>query len=151
MAIQDGRETPRRDYAALEMDSRGRSVRGDVPAASVGLAQVDGLRGDVALLKMIGLEMPNEKIKLPFKFRVTREDIDSGMPLEPNLCPIALQLRKLHKKATIEVGYIYIQIGTQYFVTPRSAKNFIHNFDIGQKMRPKTITIKERKKGYSEK
>ena len=79
--------------------------------------------------------------------RVTQKHIDEGCGGNLHFCPIAKAVRDAGFERVSVDGYI-ISIG-QYghgreeYKLPRIAKNFVVNFDNGDKVKPFTFTAKE--------
>lgn len=79
------------------------------------------------------------------KIQVTRNDIRKGIPDHPAFCPIARAIkRRTHKPVAVTGDYIAIfyrkQVATGYN-TSIKVEAFIHDFDIGEKVKPFTFEL----------
>lgn len=80
--------------------------------------------------------------------RVTKQDIDKGIPLNPEACPIALALKRRYPHRHVVVGRDYVEVEGSRFTPSQAMLNFItvadhpHNYDYGRP-KPCTLTMTE--------
>jgi len=73
--------------------------------------------------------------------KVTQECIDNGLPDEPRACPIALALNKQTGNKW-SVGGWFATVGKRIYIDfPDEAIEFIHDFDMGDDVKPFTFKL----------
>lgn len=72
---------------------------------------------------------------------VTREDIETGTPCDPNFCPIARAVRLATKFDSIHVGRYQVKGHSMEWPLPTSAQKFIVAFDAGHNVSPFSFTL----------
>lgn len=88
-----------------------------------------------------------------FKFRVTKEDIEMGIPRKPCFCPIARSVRRRFQEL---VGFEYVYVDVDYndvqiydglgfsldSSTSKKMEKFIRDFDDGKEVKPFTGVLR---------
>lgn len=67
---------------------------------------------------------------------VTQEHINRGVTNDCGKCPVALALSDAFPSQTITVEYLKIHIGAMWIETPDPVREFLPNFDWGDKVVP---------------
>ena len=78
-----------------------------------------------------------------FIINVTQNDIRSGLPLNPEKCPVARALRRRLKCSVGEilVGFrVIVAAGIRVACTP-AIEHFMSEFDCGRQVRPARFTL----------
>ncbi len=76
-------------------------------------------------------------MKNKYKIKVKQIDIDRGVVQDVCKCPVALAVRRVIKKAPIQVGGGYaIDIGDHRYSGPKKVEDFITTFDKGGEVKP---------------
>ena len=74
---------------------------------------------------------------------VTQEDIDNGVPLQGDRCPVAHAIRRAMKTSWASVGDGEICFSNRTISTPLEVDEFIDSFDNGFHVEPFTFNIKD--------
>ena len=73
---------------------------------------------------------------------VTKQDIKAGIRCNIGRCPIARAVRRASRRRDVAVSGRDVEIRRQAFRLPVLARNFVLNFDNGDRVAPITFTLK---------
>ena len=76
--------------------------------------------------------------------KVTQKDIDRGMRGSCTMCPIAVAAGRQNKGLYTFVNKFAINIGSEWFVLPDEAVNFVLAFDCGLDVKPLKFELTDR-------
>mgnify|MGYP001615771476 CR=1 FL=1 len=73
---------------------------------------------------------------------VTKRDIAEGVPLDTQMCPVAIAIRRTTGVFVVDVTDYQFQFDSGNVDLPKRVARFVDAFDFGDKVRPFTFTLR---------